>query len=131
LVEITTPDVDPSRGLVALPTDVVDASGLIASGCGTPQIARSEFIVTGRGGLPPTPSETLSSDTLWTDLRSATITTGNRSAEPLITQPTDTKPPVEAQGWVINDRGKVVLTAQAAHVLPHRTWQTPIECKKL
>jgi filamentous hemagglutinin family protein len=131
-VEITTPDVDPSRGLVGLPTDVVDASGLIASGCGTPQIAaRSEFIVTGRGGLPPTPSETLSSDTVWTDLRSATTTTGNRSAEPLITQPTDTKLPVEAQGWVINDRGKVVLTAQAAHVLPHRTWQTPIECKKL
>ncbi|MBD1807790.1 S-layer family protein [Microcoleus sp. FACHB-SPT15] len=131
VVEITTPDVDPSRGLVGLPTDVVDASGLIASGCGTPQIARSEFIVTGRGGLPPTPSETLSSDTIWTDLRPATITTGNRSAEPLITQPADTKPPVEAQGWVINDRGKVVLTAQAAHVLPHRTWQTPIECKKL
>ncbi len=74
MVEITTPDVDPSRGLVALPTDVVDASGLIASGCGTPHIARSEFIVTGRGGLPPTPSETLSSDTVWTDLRSATTT---------------------------------------------------------
>ncbi|NEQ25198.1 MAG: S-layer family protein, partial [Microcoleus sp. SIO2G3] len=132
-VEITTPDVDPSRGLVGLPTDVVDASGLVASGCGTPQIARSEFIVTGRGGLPPTPGETLSNDTVWTDLRPATTTTGNRSAEPLATQPTDSisKPLVEAQGWVINDRGKVVLTAQTVPVVPHRVGQMPVDCKGL
>jgi large exoprotein involved in heme utilization and adhesion len=130
VVEITTPDVDPSRGLVGLPTDVVDASGLIASGCGTPQIARSEFIVTGRGGLPPTPGETLSSDTVWTDLRPATTTTGNRSTEPLATQPTDTKPLVEAQGWIINERGKVILTAQNVSVIPYRVGQISVECKR-
>ncbi|NEQ23605.1 MAG: S-layer family protein [Microcoleus sp. SIO2G3] len=121
---VTFPNVDPSRGAVSLPTDIVDASGLISSGCGTPQrIAQSRFIVSGRGGLPPTPSEILSSDTVWTDLRSTTSTTGNSSAQPLATQQTESspKPLVEAQGWVISSDGQVILTAQT----PTVTLQTP------
>jgi len=68
IVEINTPDVKPSRGLVPLPAEPVDVTGLIAQGCssGGGQGA-SEFIITGRGGLPPTPRETLSSDTVLED----------------------------------------------------------------
>ena len=57
-VEINTPDVDPSQGLVALPAELVDASGLIASGCGAGgRQGESKFIVTGRGGLPYRPGD--------------------------------------------------------------------------
>jgi len=68
IVEINTPDVEPSRGLIPLPAEPVDVTGLIAQGCsaGGGQGA-SEFIITGRGGLPPTPRETLSSDTVLED----------------------------------------------------------------
>ncbi len=52
-VTINTPDLDPSQGLVTLPVELVDASGLIASGCGAGgRQGSSKFIVTGRGGLP-------------------------------------------------------------------------------
>ncbi len=118
-VTINTPDVDPSRGLVALPTEVVDASGLIASGCGTPQrIAQSQFIITGRGGLPPSPSDTLSSDAVWTDLRSTTQQAQTFPSATVATPPTNPKKVqlVEAQGWVIGSDGKVILTAQAPTV---------------
>ncbi|HAJ60518.1 MAG TPA: hypothetical protein DCP31_15665, partial [Cyanobacteria bacterium UBA8543] len=48
-VEINTPDVDPSRGLVNLPVAPVDTQ--VAQGCtGGSAQAQSSFIITGRGG---------------------------------------------------------------------------------
>jgi filamentous hemagglutinin family protein len=130
-ITINRPDVDPSRGLANLSTEVVDASNLIASGCGQAVAQRqSKFVVTGRGGLPDNPSEALSSDTVWSDLRLPTTVTRTRSAEPSATQPTNSTPKqlVEAQGWIINDKGKVILTAQAVPVVPHSSWQTTTTC---
>ena len=50
-VNLNTPTVDPSRGLVALPAMVVDKSGLIAQGCAAgDRTTGSQFVVTGRGG---------------------------------------------------------------------------------
>lgn len=132
VVTLNTPDVDPSQGLVFLPAELVDASGLIASGCGAPsRQLRSEFIVTGRGGLPSSPSETLSSDTVWSDLRPLTKLAHTQPSSESATQPvnpTTVVPLVEAQGWVINNKGEVVLTATAPTVTPHNPWQKPIKC---
>lgn len=64
-VAIETLSIDPSQGLVALPTTLVDPSRLIAQGCssGNSSLAKgqSEFVITGRGGLPPSPDGTLKS----------------------------------------------------------------------
>jgi len=112
-VTINTPDVDPSRGLVNLPTNIVDASGLIARSCrgGGERIAsqQSEFVVTGRGGLPPSPSEALGTQAVWQDLRPPTrqVATVTQLDEQFAS------PIVEARGWVINPDGQVILTAQA------------------
>ncbi|GAB4302741.1 MAG: two-partner secretion system exoprotein TpsA4 [Oscillatoriaceae cyanobacterium] len=60
-VEINTPAVDPSSGLVTLPENFVDlASVLGADACA--QGSSSSFVVTGRGGLPPNPTASLGSD---------------------------------------------------------------------
>ncbi len=135
VVQINTPDVDPSRGLVALPAEVVDASGLIASGCGAgSRQGQSEFIITGRGGIPSSPSDTLSSDAVWTDLRPtlrATARVGEGESERNSPHHSVTSAPrklVEAQGWVVNNKGEVVLTAQAPTSTLHSSWQTPAEC---
>ncbi len=129
VVNINTPDVDPSVGLVALPMELVDASGLIASGCAA--VGENKFIVTGRGGLPPSPSDTLSSDTIWTDLRSPTQLVENQPRSEQATNLTKKSAPtqiVEAQRWVINNKGEVVLTATAPTVTPHSHWQMPADC---
>ncbi len=144
-VELNTPDVDPSQGLVALPEEVVDISGLIAQGCsasgGTAGKGESKFVVTGRGGLPPSPRETVSNDTVLEDwgkfplvsrqpqspkrTLSDLVGEGDRP-EPHSNSPASTDPPppapasiVEAQGWVINANGEVVLMAQAPTGRPH------------
>ncbi|PSN77564.1 hypothetical protein C8B47_21430, partial [filamentous cyanobacterium CCP4] len=63
-VIIQSPDVDPSQGTVPLPDNVVDASRLIAQGCssgGTVAQEIGSLVVTGRGGLPPSPTDSLGS----------------------------------------------------------------------
>ena len=62
-VTITTPDIDPSRGLVELPSNVVDPSQQIAQGCAPRGDRTSQFVSTGRGGLPLSPDEPLRGQT--------------------------------------------------------------------
>ncbi|MBD2002764.1 S-layer family protein [Trichocoleus sp. FACHB-40] len=132
VVELNTLNVDPSRGLVNLPAVPVDTE--VAQGCsaGGSQ-AQSEFIITGRGGLPPNPSEALSTDAVQVDLVTLNPRIKNRSIPNISTNPTRSTPVplVEAQGWVRGANGKVLLTANAPTVTPHRSWQRPPECSAL
>ncbi|GAX42643.1 filamentous hemagglutinin family outer membrane protein [Tolypothrix sp. NIES-4075] len=110
-VLVTSPDVDPSRGLVELPETVTDPTQKIAQNpC--QQGVGNEFFVTGRGGLPTTPNQTLSSDNVRVDLLQPVASSGNSRSATIIkpaTNPTATRVP--AQGWIFNDKGQVVLTA--------------------
>jgi filamentous hemagglutinin family protein len=145
VVEINRADIDPSAELVVLPAELVDVSGLIAQGCpaGGSSVAsgESKFIVTGRGGLPPTPRDTLSSETVLEDWGNFALA----STQPVRSQqrqknqspsPADSTlhthlapdPIVEAQGWVIGDNGNVVLTANASTDTSHRPWLNPAAC---
>ncbi|MES1026076.1 S-layer family protein [Gloeocapsa sp. BRSZ] len=110
-VVINTPDVDPSRGAVVLPQNLVDVSGLIAQGCSAGNIAsESQFVVTGRGGLPPNPGEVLSSDDVWQDWRFSNATAGVTSISASTPRTTST-PLVEATNWATNSKGEVMLIA--------------------
>ncbi|MGK7876854.1 MAG: filamentous hemagglutinin N-terminal domain-containing protein [Xenococcaceae cyanobacterium] len=140
MVAINTPEVDPSSGLVELPMEVVDVQGLVTQGCrGSGNIAAGEFIITGRGGVPPNPNETITDNPVLVDLGypSSSITPHNHSSpienqqqSAVTPQPTDasSKPIVEAQGWIIDANGKVLLTAQAPTVTPHSPGLTTASC---
>lgn len=123
-------NVDPSRGLVELPTNVVDASEQIDRRC-TPQGANqgSSFTITGTGGLPPSPNEPLQAESAianWVTLDSDT----ENKMLPITTTPRTSVPKKleEAQGWMINEQGQVVLTASAPKVTPHGEWLPNVEC---
>ncbi len=124
-------NVDPSRGLVELPTNVVDASQQIDRRC-TPAAAdkKSSFIITGRGGLPPSPNEVLQGESVitpdWVTLDSETDNISR--VIPPINSTRTAKPLVEAQSWVYGANGEVILTAQAPSVTPHNTWSTSPSC---
>jgi filamentous hemagglutinin family protein len=132
-VAINTPDVDPSRGLTNLPTEPVDASNQIAQICPTGEKAnQNQFIITGRGGLPEAPDQMLSADAVWTDLRPTPQTAETRSSTQPAKQPTNSQavPLVEATGWVMNDKGEVVLTASTPTVTPQHPALTPPTCPR-
>lgn len=127
-VEINTPDIDPNSGLVSLPTVPVDTQ--VSQAC-TPSgnQAQNEFVVTGRGGLPPSPDETLSTDAVqvdWVTLN-PTVENRNQNVSTNITTP-EPNSMVEATGWTLNDQGEVILTASATPVLPANSKQTPAKC---
>jgi filamentous hemagglutinin family protein len=132
MVEINRPDVDPTSELVVLPAEIVDASGLVAQGCpaggGNIAAGSSQFVVTGRGGLPPTPTEATRSDPTLADLGSPAQNQEDRASADIPIESTSSEPDtlVEAQGWVIGSKGEVVLTAAA--VTPDIPWLTPNSC---
>ncbi|HEY9643484.1 MAG TPA: S-layer family protein, partial [Coleofasciculaceae cyanobacterium] len=108
-VSVKPPDIDPSRGLVALPTEVTDAANQISSACPTSAEAADRlgsFIVSGRGGLPPNPTDLLSDDNTLTDWVTSTAKTPVQ-----IPRSADRRAIVEAQGWSVSPDGKVMLVA--------------------
>ncbi len=137
-VQINTPGIDPSRGLANLPTEVVDASNQIAQTCGAGrgEARKNEFIVTGRRGLPSNPYETLSDERALEDVKPPSGFNSSRNSKPdaakTVTSQSATsnpKPPiVEAQGWVTNDKGQVVLTATASSATPHNSLPASATC---
>ncbi|MEH2035801.1 S-layer family protein [Nostoc sp.] len=115
-VTINTPDIDPSRGLIQLPSNLVDASQQIAQGC-TPRRGKnaSSFIATGRGGLPQSPNEPLRGRAVitgWVDLPAQATAIADKLSTAPMTKSTD--PIVEAQGWIVDGNGDVILVAQYA-----------------
>jgi filamentous hemagglutinin family protein len=121
-VTVENLNVDPSQGLVQLSTKLIDPTGLIASGCGgNSHLAKgqSEFVITGRGGLPPSPDDTLTAGTAPTTwVISKTQALSNSSNKrPVVKSNTvssseTSAPLVEAQGMIRNANGEIILTAQ-------------------
>ncbi len=128
-VQINTPDVDPNSGLVNLPDVPVDTQ--VAQSCtagGT--VAKSEFIITGRGGLPANPGEVLSTDAVEVNL--ITLNSNNNRNSPTVTSKITTATPkriVEATGWVLNEKGEVVLIANSPTATPSSPWSNQPDCK--
>ncbi|WP_313934762.1 MULTISPECIES: filamentous hemagglutinin N-terminal domain-containing protein [unclassified Nostoc] len=114
VININNPDVDPSQGLVNLPESVVDISNLIAQGCNVqPQQPISQLVVTGRGGMPPSPNDSLSDDTVWSDTRLTNAVklqppVATTTAAPIKTPNTSVVP---ASSWMFNNKGEVTLIA--------------------
>jgi filamentous hemagglutinin family protein len=132
-VELNTPDADSSLGVVPLQDNFVNADQLIAQNfCATGDV--SSFTVTGRGGLPASPTELLNSPAILDDLRlvqsegTAVQNQSNPGGESTGEKIAQTTPLVEAQGWTVTPEGTVVLVTQAPQVTPHSSWVKPQNC---
>jgi filamentous hemagglutinin family protein len=136
-VQLNIDRLDPTSGLVVLPTTVVDSSRLIAQGC--PANQGNSFVITGRGGLPPTPEQQLDDDAEWGDRRRLVV---DQQADKRGHGDTETRrhgesfnskfktqnskllvtPILEATGWHITSTGEVFLVAAT----PDSTVQNPL-----
>jgi filamentous hemagglutinin family protein len=135
-IDINTLEFDPTRGLEDLPTNVIDPSGLIAQGCnavseGAIANRPSEFLVTGRGGLPAAPTDPLTNETTFADWVSRDRPNTPIAAQQISRQKSQTKtaPIVEAKGWKTNAAGEVVLTAQATPTPANSLQTAPSTCQ--
>ncbi len=130
-ISINTPDIDPISGLIELPQAVGDASDQISQNpC--EQGVGSEFLVTGKGGLPPNVNESLNSESAQVGLIEAVPsqqqTVGANNIRP---NPSTISEAVPAQGWIFNDKGEVTLTAYSTsgNKIKRSGQQHPSTCK--
>ncbi|MEM6403732.1 MAG: filamentous hemagglutinin N-terminal domain-containing protein [Cyanobacteria bacterium P01_D01_bin.116] len=112
VVDINTIAVDPSSGLVELPSTLVGTTG-IKAGCGAS--AGNNFIVKGRGGLPQNPDDLFSGNSIHTelfDLISTPNLNKNINSEYSSLNVNHQKNKiVEATGFIFDAEGNVMLVA--------------------
>ena len=129
-IVLNTLGVDPTRGLDELPSDIVDVSSLVAEGCiGSNRSGvetQGEFTRTGRGGLSPAPTGTLSDESL-IDL-SDPGDVDNRASAISSTPPQASQTLVEAQGLARDASGKVSLVASSSKPTVPSPLFTPNTC---
>jgi filamentous hemagglutinin family protein len=133
VVQINTSDVEPTPGIMELPSDMVDRSTQVAAVC--KQRGGNEFVITGRGGLPEVPAQILRDGTVWEDLRLAWH--GNQELEAKSQNFPTSKtqhqtsvspvPIIAARGWVMDANGQVTLVSQPPQI-PSQSWYTSSQC---
>lgn len=117
-VTLNTPNVDPTQGLIELPTNVVDPANQIVQGCpgisGRDRENVSRFVVTGRGALPPNPTETLTGEppaVEWYTPETSTSGDARVPEQGAIAASPPESPLVEATHWVVQPDGEIYLVA--------------------
>ncbi|WP_254444776.1 filamentous hemagglutinin N-terminal domain-containing protein [Anabaena sp. UHCC 0187] len=127
-VTFSTSGVNPAQGLVEIPENVVDPNTLIAANPCT-RGAGSEFSITGRGGVPPSPSDALSGNSqqfAWVE-EAGVQGAGSRGQGEIIT---NYQLPVPVRGWVINEQGEVTLLAyEPTGQFSQRSWRPLSNCQ--
>ncbi|NJO41773.1 MAG: S-layer family protein [Cyanobacteria bacterium CRU_2_1] len=136
-----TPEYDPSQGLIELPTETIDTARLIAQSCtatNQANIEQNEFFITGRGGVPPSLDEPPGVPAISTDWVTLDAVEQNAQETSEILDPESEsqlsaaqdseEPIVEAQGWVVNADGAVVLVAEAPTVTFQSNLEEPVYC---
>ncbi len=109
LVELNTPGIDSNLGVAELPTNVIDSTNQIEKGCAAQ--TGSNFVVTGRGGMPQNPTQSLYSNPTWSDIRDLSVSR-KRNNNIVETTEISNKPAiVEATGFIRNEDGEVELVA--------------------
>ena len=109
-IEINELDLNPAEGLQELPTEVIDVTRLVAQNL-CKQAKDSEFIITGKGGIAPDPSQVRDGEVIEVDLVEPAPFLANREDGEVGEDREVGEEIVEAQGWIINDRGYIELIA--------------------
>lgn len=133
VVTLNLPNIDPGRGLVTLPITLIDPTQQIDRRCVSRGGRVNSFVATGRGGLPSSPTEPLTADSVLAEW--IKIAQGETFSEsPLPTSSITSSdlpssvPIVEAQGWVVDRTGAVQLIAIVPIVTPEASSLPLLNC---
>ncbi len=124
-VNIDTADTSPGSILRQLESTPIDATAIIASDLcrleGGKIAGGSSFVITGKGGLPPTPITPINSSTNlldWVDIPENNTILENEKNEPVIIndrhqKTAEKKAFIAAKGWLKRADGKIILTSNS------------------
>ncbi|MFZ1026803.1 MAG: S-layer family protein [Limnoraphis robusta] len=134
-------EIDPAQGLVELPQTVVDPAALIAQDA-CKKCQYSSFVNTGRGGLPPSPQESLRSEETLVPLielppdiesrRNHSPSQRNRISrnDSRKSDQVSSADILPARGWIRNQKGEVILVSyDPTRTGVQRQRQPTIQCQ--
>ena len=114
--------------VINVPQRVAESEEVVALACSTTEEEdQSEFIITGRGGLPPRPTESLSSENL-VGFDSSSGSNIPSVSQNLSEESVTAKLPAPARGWYLNSQGVLILAAQTPSALPYSSGLTTPKC---
>ena len=116
-VKINNIGINSSFGLIELSTELADSSQQISSGCS--RDGGSNFIVTGRGGIPQNPSRLINFSNNWFEIRdlSTSRKLPNYVTKVVSNSHKQKSAIVEATGFIRNSSGKIELIASGNKLL--------------
>ncbi|MEO1186096.1 MAG: filamentous hemagglutinin, partial [Cyanobacteria bacterium J06636_27] len=122
-VELNTPGIDPSKAVNQLPANITDPTNQIASECSAQ--TGNKFVITGRGGIPQNPSDRVSKNVIWSDIRDLSTI---RHKKNIVQETINSKQKViiEATGFQFDEFGRVELVAKMAE--NSQKWQQMPNC---
>ena len=115
-IQINELEVNPTEALEELPVEVIDVTGLVAQNL-CQQGQGSEFVVTGKGGTAPSPTQARNGSVSEVDLvKPVPFSEVEAATQEAREARGGSSEIVEAQGWIVNDRGMVELVASKTDV---------------
>ncbi len=120
-VSISDLRLEPNAELLPLPVALSDEKQRVSDRCQDTRFSR--FIITGRGGLPKSPTWNLDSNRGWRDIRKPIGAASERAIatqeSPIAPQPTTQSTPlIEASSWQTNPDGSISLLAPGSRQIP-------------
>jgi large exoprotein involved in heme utilization and adhesion len=139
IVETNTPAIDPTRGILNFSSDVVDAADLIANTF-CEKSKGSDYVVTGKGGIPTTPHQDSGDDGVWVDLvepvssphprGDKTRNTGGEGEQgSSSSKGLSSRDIVPARGWIINAQGKGIFVGYNPTLVNSERGEREIVCE--
>ena len=146
VVNINTPEVNPTSGLLEIPITLRNPSNQIVVGCAAAQ--GNSFTITGRGGLPENPTGIIRGQTIWRDLQDFSLVTAAENTSVVRSQSAVTNSEnnqnlisdsqintkagiVEATGLVRDEQGNVILVAPETNPNPSSHQASVPNCHQL
>ena len=132
IVEINTPDVQNTLEFLEVPQQVISSEQVVVSACATEQDRQtSQFMITGRGGLPPSPTSPLTTEALISfdtdnEVQQSSLETNNLSQDS-----STEKFPSPARGWYVDAQGKLILAANIPHGNPNNSNFVSPDCNSI
>jgi large exoprotein involved in heme utilization and adhesion len=126
-VTINTPDINPVQGTTQLPTNVVEPEQTTEQACQANReaAAKNGLVINGKGGVPPTPEEPLTSQNL---LINGEITSASAIPEPIKTSQGKIH---LARGIKFTEDGRIILTAYRTNNAGERLPAWRINCGQI
>ncbi len=130
IVTINTPGIDPSNGLSSLPETPINAENLMTKTCSNANIANNKFKISGKGGLPLDPY-LLTNDIILSnyDTLPPNYTQIKPSSNNYVNQEKYPVKLIEAQGWIVNKKGEVMLVENSLNAHNNIDIKTAMNCQ--